>query len=133
MKTQLCVCTSGKYFHQCCEPFLTGVEYAKTPQQLMRSRYSAFALGGFGAYLLRTWLPDVSQGLDDVELSNQTLNWVGLEIHRKSQHGDVGTVEFKAYFLDQNTERQVHHEVSVFHRVGGRWLYANGDVLTSLD
>jgi SEC-C motif-containing protein len=129
MNTQLCVCTSGKRFNQCCQRFLSGSELPKTPVQLMRSRFSAFALGGYGAYLLKTWLPSSSNGLSEFELSQFSVNWQRLEIIDKSQQGDSGSVEFKAIFLDHHGEQKLHHEVSQFHRISGRWYYADGRVL----
>ncbi|MFT6725267.1 MAG: SEC-C motif-containing protein [Arenicella sp.] len=101
---------------------------AKTPLQLMRSRFSAFALGGHGAYLLSTWLSVASEGLSEFELSQASLNWQRLEIIDKSQNGERGSVEFKAYYLDHNSEQQLHHEISEFRRISGRWFYAKGQV-----
>ena len=95
----------------------------------MRSRFSAFALGGYGAYLIDTWSPSSSIDLDVVELSQRSLNWQRLDIVAKSQKGDTGVVEFKAYFLDHDGDQQLHHEISQFRRYSGRWVYVNGDVL----
>ena len=47
-----CACGSGKLFSNCCSPFLSGKALPKTVKQLMRSRYAAFALSGYGQYLL---------------------------------------------------------------------------------
>jgi len=111
MKTQLCVCDSGKPFDQCCQPFLTKSDYARTPKQLMRSRYSAFALGGHGEYLLDTWLPSSSVSLDASELSKRLLDWQCLDVLNESVQEDLGIVEFKAYFLDEDGEQQTYHEL----------------------
>jgi len=129
MNSQLCACTSGKAFSQCCRPFLNKEKWAKTPQQLMRSRFSAYYLGGYGDYLIETWLPSSSIGLEAAELSLRSLDWQGMDIIEKLQNGDHALVEFKAYFLDQNGEQQVHHEISQFQRVSGRWYYAQGEIL----
>jgi SEC-C motif-containing protein len=40
-----CPCSSGKDFASCCEPILTRKQKAKTAEQLMRSRYTAYATG----------------------------------------------------------------------------------------
>ena len=129
MKTQACVCDSGNAFDQCCQPFLTKSDYARTPEQLMRSRYSAFALGGYGEYLLETWLPSSSVNLDAAELSKRLLNWQCLDVLKETKNEDLGTVEFKAYFLDQDGEQQVYHEISTFQRILGRWFYSKGELL----
>lgn len=95
----------------------------------MRSRYSAFALGGFGEYLKDTWLPSLGESLLASELSLRTIDWQGLEIVSNSQKGDLGEVEFKAYFLGQDDLKHVHHEVSQFQRIGGKWFYVDGEVI----
>ena len=64
-----CICGSKKAFGACCARFLSGEQQAKTPEQLMRSRYSAYALGNHGEYLLRTWFPPTARGLSAAILS----------------------------------------------------------------
>ncbi len=61
--TNYCICGSGKLFEKCYSPLLNGTRRAKTPEQLMRSRYSAYALGNYGDYLLETWFPATAKGL----------------------------------------------------------------------
>jgi len=119
-----CICCSGKLFKRCCQPLLAGVAAAKTPVALMRSRYSAYALGRHGAYLLNTWLPERRVGLSEIELSARSINWSRLELVAKSQNGNEGLVEFNAFYLDDDFNEQVHHEKSYFQRVHGRWYYA---------
>ncbi len=123
-----CICGSAKPHQRCCAVFLCGKSYPKTPEKLMRSRFSAFALGGHGQYLLDTWLPSMTQHLSAQELSQKNTQWVDLNIIAKSQSGDDGVVEFKAYFIDDEGNRQLHHERSVFKRVANRWLYVGGEV-----
>ena len=122
MSTQ-CLCGRNKPFEQCCGRYLSGKQFAKTPEQLMRSRYSAYALGGYGQYLLDTWHSMMSQGLSAEDLSQQHYEWTGLEVLNKTQSGDSGTVEFKAYYNDKDQQQHVMHENSCFQRVAGRWFY----------
>ena len=126
--SNLCICNSGKLFALCCEPFLSGKEHAKTPVKLMRSRFSAFALGDFGQYLLETWSVSQRAGLSPDELSLRSIDWLSLEIVDKSQRGDHGMVEFKAYYRDGEGNQALHHERSDFERVGGRWFYVSGKI-----
>ncbi len=119
-----CVCGSTKLAKQCCEPLLSGVSHAKTPLALMRSRYSAYASGSYGAYLVETWLPMLRASLNEYELSNSRQQWVRLEIMAKSQQGNKGFIEFKAYYLDDDLNECVHHEKSTFQRLSGRWYYS---------
>lgn len=134
-KINVCPCHSNKLFNKCCDRFLNAGLYPKTPEQLMRSRYSAYALGGYGDYLLNTWLPATSQGLSAEQLSAKESEWTDLIVLAKSQKGDDGFVEFKAYYIDRDKsdsivdkDKKVLHEKSVFKRIQGKWLYVGGEV-----
>ena len=126
--TNTCICGSGKPSEKCCSLLLNSTRWAKTPEQLMRSRYSAYALGGYGDYLLDTWFLATAKGLTAEALSLRTCDWVELQILNKSQKGDQGTVEFNAWFLNDQGDKQALHEKSVFQRINGRWLYVGGEV-----
>lgn len=91
----------------------------------MRSRYSAFALGGHGEYLLTTWHPGTAPNTEAATLSLRELDWQQLEILNFAQHSDHGTVEFIAHFRDANGKLGSHHEISRFQRVAGKWLYVD--------
>ena len=71
-----CVCGSNKSYRRCCGRFLDNGERAKTPEQLMRSRYSAYALGKHGDYLLQTWFPATAGGLSAAQLSEVSCQWL---------------------------------------------------------
>jgi SEC-C motif-containing protein len=124
----LCTCGSNKASSQCCAVYLSGKQYPKTPEKLMRSRYTAFSVGGHGQYLLDTWLPSMTQGLTVESLSQKDIEWVALQVLNTSQRGDDATVEFIATFLDDEKQTQSHHEHSVFKRINGKWLYVGGEV-----
>ncbi len=94
----------------------------------MRSRYSAYALGGYGEYLLKTWFPATAQGLTAEQLSERTLDWQELEVLSKSQKGDEGQVVFRAKYFCENGKEGVMSEVSSFKRVKGHWYYVGGEV-----
>ncbi len=128
-----CPCQSGKLFSHCCQGFLSGEKRAPTPSKLMRSRFSAFSLGGYGGYLLSTWHPDYRGQLDEQELSIRSTDWQGLEVINSTQQGSTATVEFIASFNNIDGSRGTHHEVSNFVRVQGRWLYSDGTVLFNSD
>lgn len=92
-----------------------------TAEQLMRSRYSAFALG-LEQYLLATW--HESTRPKDLELDAQ-LRWRGLEIISTRAGGAAasrGVVEFAAHYTDGGHEAQ-QHEVSTFVKQDGAWYY----------
>lgn len=130
--SNLCPCGKAKQFSQCCGQYINGKETPKTAEQLMRSRYSAYALGGQGKYLLDTWFPITARGLSVEELSMKSRDFKKLEVLNKSQQGDEATVEFKAYYAlpdtNENSELEVLHELSEFRRIAGKWFYVGGRV-----
>jgi SEC-C motif-containing protein len=125
-----CVCGSRQQFSECCEPLLNEVQPAKTPEQLMRSRYSAYSLGGYGSYLLKTWFAPMAKDLSIEELSRSDTEWLGLKILDSGISDNSGWVEFKAVYRD-NQRRVEMHEKSVFTLQGNRWLYIGGEVSPS--
>ena len=127
--TDSCICNNKKSYEKCCGRFLNGSEHAKTPEQLMRSRYTAYTLGNHGEYLLATWFSATSAGITAESLSEKTVEWVKLDVLSKSQSGDKGSVTFNAYYREPGSmDIQVMHEVSIFQRSSGRWYYVGGEV-----
>ena len=121
-----CPCLSGEQYGQCCGRFHRGEAEAATAEQLMRSRYCAFALLDTN-YLLRTWHPRTAPA--ELEL-DPGMQWRRRDILSTSRGGPldtVGMVEFKAYYR-HGSERGVLHEASRFLRENRRWLYLDGDV-----
>ena len=120
-----CPCCSGRPYKRCCGPLLDGNSEAKTVKQLMRSRYSAYALGGHGDYLLETWHPHSANGLSAGFLSVKSPDWQGLRIVDFVQTGNEGMVEFEADFVAGDGGSGCHHEISRFVRLNGKWLYVD--------
>ena len=116
-----CPC-GGESLDVCCGPFISGNEVPETPEQLMRSRYSAYVLGD-EAYLRSTWDPATCPPEPLVE---PNISWVGLEVRSSQHEGDEGIVEFVARAKVGGRARRLH-ETSRFVRREGRWLYVDGD------
>ena len=72
-----CPCGSGTPYDACCGVLHRGERQAATPEELMRSRYSAYALGDLG-YVDRTWHPRTRP---DAITPRPGLRWTGLEVH----------------------------------------------------
>jgi SEC-C motif-containing protein len=96
---------------------------AATAEQLMRSRYSAFAVGDAG-YLQETWHPATRPASVDLETAFQ---WRRLQIRSVTagaEDDQAGTVAFIAHYWDSvNREYGRQTELSRFVREDGRWLY----------
>ena len=109
-----CPCGSGAAYDACCGPLHRGTELAETPEQLMRSRFSAYALGELD-HVFRTWHPRTRP--DDLS-PVPGLTWTSLEVLDAT--GDE--VEFLAHHVSASGPG-VLHERSLFERRGGRWVY----------
>ncbi len=138
----------GRYLEEASPQYLD----APDPQTLMRSRYTAYALGRT-EYLLATWHPSTRpQTVDD----DPAVTWLGLQVHDRhadnsvrpehrdraersgrAEHrdraqdpghgghprdGDTGVVEFTARWRAGGRE-QTMRERSRFVRADGRWFY----------
>lgn len=111
-----CPCSSGSTFEGCCRPVLGDARLAVTAEQLMRSRYTAFALRDAG-HLFRTWHPRTRPA----EVEAGETEWVGLTILDVVAGGAddaSGVVEFEAAHRGGTL-----HERSTFERRAGRWMY----------
>jgi len=109
-----CPCGSGLSYSECCSRLHSGLANAVTAEQLMRSRYAAFAVED-AAYLADTWHPSTRPA--SVELGDG-LTWLSLQVIDAQDD----QVEFVARFRGPGG-RGFIRERSQFVRLGGRWLY----------
>ena len=114
-----CPCGSAAPYAACCGALHAGGA-AATAEALMRSRYSAFAVGD-PAYLLRSWHSSTRPKTLELDASQV---WEQLEILQGSGglFDAEGTVEFRATYRHRGLT-QVLHERSAFTREGGLWVY----------
>lgn len=119
-----CPCGQGNYAN-CCQPLHLGVAIAATAEQLMRSRYSAFAQHEID-YIVQTTAKGQQQALDvaairDWSESNQ---WLKLDVVQAQEKLDKNhaQVEFKAHYHD-GQQAQEHHEISHFVKYAGAWYF----------
>lgn len=123
-----CPCLSGETYGECCRLEHTGARRAATAERLMRTRYSAFAVGR-ADYLLETW--HASTRPASLELEEGT-RWVRLDVIRTEAGGpfdERGVVEFVASYREDGARGRLH-ETSRFVREGApgarRWYYLDG-------
>ena len=120
----ICPCDTGRPYETCCGPLHDGSRPAATAVALMRSRYSAYALG-LRDYLLETWHPNTRPDMVDPE---PELRWTGLTIEHSGAGkawDDEGMVAFSATW-EEGDRTGTMREVSSFLQVDGRWFYVNG-------
>lgn len=116
-----CPCLSGLPYGECCGPLHHGDAAASTAEQLMRSRYSAFAVADAG-YLTATWHPSTRPALLELD---PDLHWYRLDIiavHGGEERDTAGVVEFEAYYRSPGGAG-TQSETSRFVRESRRWYY----------
>ncbi|MBT6842355.1 MAG: YchJ family protein [Candidatus Melainabacteria bacterium] len=120
-----CPCGTKLEYQDCCELYHKGEAKPETAEQLMRSRYSAFAKKN-EQYILDTWHPSENNG--EIDLKKDLTWWLGLVILNTSlgQAGDTtGEVEFVASYRLRKKEYKLH-ERSSFVKEDGQWFYVDG-------
>ncbi|HNX93616.1 MAG TPA: YchJ family metal-binding protein [Holophaga sp.] len=125
-----CPCTSKRPFDACCAPFLSGQKAPETAEQLMRSRFSAYAMLR-ADYLVDTTAEAEREKLDVDELARycRAVKCISLKVLKTEGGGaqdETGTVLFHAS-LQINGRRMLHRELSQFVRENGRWVYLDGE------
>ncbi|WBX72322.1 YchJ family protein [Tenacibaculum retecalamus] len=122
-----CPCNPSKKYSACCQKAHQNIETVLTAEQLMRSRYSAFVLANI-SYLHEshhsTTRPTQKENKEILSWT-KSVEWVKLEVTNttKGTFTDItGTVEFKAYFIE-NGAIDLIHENSSFCKENKHWVY----------
>jgi len=118
-----CYCASQQLFKHCCQPFIEGWLQPKTCEQLMRSRYSAYASVNTD-YILQSTSEQSRNECDPQAIKEwaESAKWVKLEILNTSEC----QVEFKAYYIINN-KLEALHETSDFTKEHNKWVYVDGE------
>ncbi len=125
MNELMCLCGSQVNYNACCQPYHDNKKRPDTAENLMRSRFTAYAKRNAN-YLLNTW--DISKRPEEIDFSKEDVIWTKLEIvsTKKGRTTDSkGLVEFKAYYESEN-EEYVMKEMSQFKKQAGQWMYMDG-------
>ena len=118
-----CYCGNLLAFENCCQPIINGIKKATSAEELMRSRYSAYCTQS-ADYLVNTTHLSTRKFHKKAAILDwsQSNNWLKLEVIVATET----TVEFKAFYLDENLKAQMHHEKSSFVFENGSWFYVDG-------
>jgi SEC-C motif-containing protein len=122
-----CPCGRPLAYAACCGRWHAGPDALRAPtaEDLMRSRYSAFAAGLLD-YLRETWHPSTRPA--ELEPLPAGLRWLGLEVRRHVLlDEDHAIVEFVARSKLGGRAQRLH-ETSRFTRENGRWFYVDAEV-----
>lgn len=122
-----CPCGSGETYASCCRGLHrgrgSGRVTAPTAERLMRSRFSAFAVGDV-SYLLSTWHPTTRPSTLELDPGLEWRRLEILDVTAGGAHDDTGTVAFIAHYWDAAGRRRgQQQENSAFVREDGQWFY----------
>jgi SEC-C motif domain protein len=137
----LCPCGSKKSYDECCLPIVAKNQLAQSPEQLMRSRYTAYSQN-MATYIFNTYAKtsQSDQSIDEIAEWGESCRWVKLIIHNVSQvecdtytsQQNLPTVHFSAFYLIKDTlfelsERSRFIKESTNHDKK-EWRYLDGEI-----
>lgn len=124
---ETCPCGLKATYDSCCGLLITGQKKADDPEQLMRSRYTAYEKRN-EQYLLSTWHPNTRPQTLGLLDDNDDRRWVRLEIisSRVNHKKNTGFVHFKATSI-YGQMAFILEEKSKFLCLHGRWFYSEGE------
>ncbi len=150
---QACFCGSTLLFAQCCQLLITQHKHAQTPEQLMRSRFSAYATKEY-QYIFDTYAKQSqnSISLEDIQDSAKGSHWFALIIHageKADSNAENATVpsnksaqfvEFSAFYIADDSVFEMREKSRFVLEVSDRqtkshnsnlkqWRYVDGDII----
>ena len=122
-----CPCGSHQKYKKCCLVYHKGAN-PKTALLLMRSRYTAYAVGD-SAYIIKTthvdnvnYNHDIGIWRDDIEIFCRETEFLGLEIIEIIEGENESFITFRARLSSGDMM-----ENSRFLKLKEQWLYISGD------
>ena len=130
-----CPCGSGQTLELCCGPIMDGAP-AQTAEALMRSRYTAYALGHL-THLKNSLDAHWRASFDEegTRTWSQGAVWQGLSILSTKgggQEDQEGEVEFVAAFKMDGQDQHMR-ERARFRKRAGHWYYVDGKTKSMQD
>lgn len=121
-----CPCGNDKSYEDCCGLFISGTQIPATPEELMRSRYTAYSKANID-YIISTMKSPAADNFDAVSARKwaRSAHWLNLQVIQSRIEQQTGYVEFIATYLERHIKQQIH-ELSEFHLIDGRWYYITG-------
>lgn len=125
-----CPCGHSLPYEQCCGQYIDAALLPKTPEALMRSRYTAFVFSKID-YLANTMRGEALKKFHFDGLDNwlNQIKWQGLTIIKSTMRGNIhGFVSFEASYLE-NGKTHLIREKSEFKKLEGKWFYIDGKIM----
>nr|WP_232220814.1 YchJ family metal-binding protein [Legionella tunisiensis] len=100
-----CPCGLPTDYLACCGSYIEKQETAKTPEALMRSRYTAYSQAKID-YIRKTMLGNPLAGFNDSDttLWAKQVKWLGLQVitsYQDPNDENIGFVEFIASYMEK--------------------------------
>lgn len=126
-----CPCGSGKTLGTCCGRYFDGKESPSTPEELLRSRYTAHVTHHH-EYLINTTHSEYKSQESEADIAKwiDQLEWKGLTILTATggkQKDSTASIFFIAQFSVNGIPREMK-ETAHFIKENGKWFYTYGDV-----
>lgn len=120
-----CPCGSGSNYGDCCEKVHLSHTSARTAEELMRSRYSAYALGNVD-FLVQSHHPRTRSKKLKREISEwiQEVEFEFLEV----LEAEPDSVTFLVGFQTPSGQSQIRQEHSRFLKEKDLWYYLDSDL-----
>lgn len=123
-----CPCCANNEYDQCCMPFIENNLNPATALELMRSRFTAYALKKH-EYIMKTWYEKTRpQSFHDPE----EIQWDRLEIintRKGTAKDNKGEVHFIAYYQKYGKPSKME-ECSKFIKQSSKWYYVDAKTPT---
>ena len=127
----LCPCGSSVEADSCCLPIIEGKSLAKSPEALMRARYTAHATENY-TFLTESAHPEFREdtSVDEIAEWSSQMAWTSLDILETKDGGpnDVtGEVSFCAHYTVRDYPQELRED-AFFRKEGDNWYYVEGTV-----
>ncbi len=141
---QTCFCGTDLPFEVCCQPLINQNKLPQTPEQLMRSRFSAYATEQY-QYIFDTYAKQsqIELSVEDIQNSGADSHWFALVIYTSSmlENEKEQFVEFSAFYIADNGLYEMREKSrflleDVSKAIKGQkqdnnkqWRYVDGDII----
>ncbi len=138
-----CYCGSNESFSSCCQQLIIDNKHAQNPEQLMRSRFSAYATGN-NQYIYDTYAKSsqASQSIKEIGDWSKTCIWIALKIHSININDATISgsteqfVEFSAFYVADDNLYELRENSRFIQENSGtnegqnlHWRYIDGDII----